>query len=97
MHGVVTPTQRETGDQQDDEVIVLLQVLCNEQKQRSDMEIAMDMMEEERSLETEPKADEDEDYELLFGHKRQAPTEREAEKPSKISRKAIRVRIERNE
>ena len=53
----------------------------------------MDLIDEEKSLETEQNADEDEDYELLFGHKRQTPAEREPEKPSKMSRKAIRVMI----
>ena len=88
MHGVLEPTQRETGDLQDNEVIVVLFGLYEEQKQRSDLDTAMDLIDEEKSLETEQNADEDEDYELLFGHKRQTP-----EKPSKMSRKAIRVMI----
>ena len=93
MHGVLEPTQRETGDLQDNEVIVVLFGLYEEQKQRSDLDTAMDLIDEEKSLETEQNADEDEDYELLFGHKRQTPAEREPEKPCKMSRKAIRVMI----
>ncbi|KNB42353.1 hypothetical protein JH06_4073 [Blastocystis sp. subtype 4] len=85
MHGVLEPTQRETGDLQDNEVI----------KQRSDLDTAMDLIDEEKSLETEQNADEDEDYELLFGHKRQTPAEREPEKPSKMSRKAIRIAVKK--
>lgn len=92
MHGVMEPIQRETGDLQDEDVIVGLLGITHLQKKKSDVDIALDMIEEEAIPNEEShEMDEDEDYELLFGRKRQSPSEKEPEKPSKMSRKAIRV------
>ena len=83
MHGVAPAHGRDTGDIQEESVIVLRMDIDNDQKRKSYEDEVLDAIEEEALPENDEAQNEndlDEDYQLLFGDEESTLPKKETKK-----------------